>query len=42
MQMVETTSIYASTKTQKVTFEFFLAMKFNYSSFLALLSLFDE
>ena len=36
MQIVQATSIYAYMyiKTQKVTFEFILAMNFNFSSFL--------
>ena len=41
MQIVKATSIYAYIKTQKVTFEFILAMNFNFSSFLTWLSLFD-
>ena len=41
MQIVKATSIYAYIKTKKVTFEFILAMNFNFSSFLTRLSLFD-
>ena len=41
MRIVKATSIYAYTKTQKVTFEFIIAMNFNFSSFLAWFSLFD-
>ena len=41
MQIVLATSIYEYIKTQKVTFEFILAMNFNFSSFLTWLSLFD-
>ena len=42
MQIVSVTSIYAYIKTQWVTFEFILAMNFNFSSFLIWLSLFDS
>ena len=41
MQIVSAISIYAYIKTQNVTFEFILAMNFNFSSFLTWLSLFD-
>ena len=41
MQIVLATSIYAYIKTQNVTFEFILAMKFNFSSFLTWLLVFD-
>ena len=41
MQIVKATSIYSYIKTQKATFEFILAMNFNFSSFLTWLSLFD-
>ena len=41
MQIVSATSIYAYIKTQKVTFEFILAVNFNFSSFLTWLSLLD-
>ena len=41
MQNVKAASIYAYIKTQKVTFEFILAMNFNFSSFLIWLSIFD-
>ena len=41
MQIVYATSIYAYVKTQKATFEFILAMIFNFSSFLKWLSLFN-
>ena len=41
MQSVKATSIYAYIKSQKITFEFSLAMKYNFSSFLTWFSLFD-
>ena len=41
MQIVKATSMYACIKTQKVNFEFILALNFNFSSFLIWLSLFD-
>ena len=41
MQIVQAKSIYAYIKTQKVTFEFILAMNFNFNPFLTWLSLFD-
>ena len=42
MQIVLATSIYSYIKIQKVTFEFILAMNFNFSLYLTWLLSFDK